>query len=303
MYKEIASNRNRTVLLFSFFLIFVIGLGYFFSYIYQDISILFFAALFSIVMSWISYFYSDKIALSVSGAKPIKKADAPTLFRTVENLSITAGIPRPRIYIIPDQSMNAFATGRNPEHAAIAVTVGLLQALDKSELKGVIAHELAHIQNRDILLQTVVVTLVGLVALGSRFFLRFSIFGNRREGGQAGLVMFLIGIALAILAPISVKLIQLAISRKREYLADASGSLLTRYPKGLAGALRKISSDQHQLRTANEATAHLFFANPFKKEADNRQSSWLAGLLSTHPPVEERIKRLEEMIPEKGGSQ
>ncbi len=297
MYKEIAFNRNRTILLFSLFLIFVIGIGYLFSYIYDDISILLFAAIFSVAMSWFSYFYSDRIALSVSGAKPVIKRQAPTLYRTVENLAITAGIPKPDIYIIPDQSMNAFATGRDPKHASVAVTAGLLQALDKQELKGVIAHELGHIQNRDILLQTVVVTLVGLVALASRFFLRFSFFGgNRREGGQAGIVIFLIGIALAILAPISVKLIQLAISRKREYLADASGALLTRYPKGLASALRKISNDKNQLRTANEATAHLFFASPFDKSAKGESGSWLSGLFSTHPPIEERVNRLEEMI-------
>lgn len=295
MYKEIASNRNKTILLFSLFLIFVIGVGYFFSYLYDNISILIYAAIFSIIMSWISYFYSDKIALKVSGAKPVTKSQAPTLYRTVENLAITAGIPKPDIYLIPEPAMNAFATGRDPEHASVAVTLGLLQALDKQELKGVIAHELSHIKNRDILLQTVVVTLVGLVALASRFFLRFSFFsgGNRREG-QAGIVLFLIGIVLAILAPISVKFIQLAISRKREYLADASGALLTRYPKGLADALRKISSDKNQLRTANEATAHLFLANPFKSR---KAGSWLSGLLSTHPPVEDRIEKLENMIP------
>jgi len=298
MYKEIAFNRNRTILLFSLFLISIIGIGYLFSYIYEDFSILFFAAIFSIIMSWISYFYSDKIALSVSGAKPISKKQAPTLYRTVENLAITAGIPRPKIYLIPDQSMNAFATGRDPKHASVAVTQGLLQVLDKTELQGVIAHELSHIKNRDILLQTVVVTLVGLIALVSRFFLRFSFFssGNRREGGQAGIVIFLAGIALAILAPISVKLIQLAISRKREYLADASGALLTRYPEGLARALRKISQDRNRLRTANEATAHLFFANPFKKITKRDGGSWLSGLFSTHPPAELRIKKLEQMI-------
>jgi heat shock protein HtpX len=299
MYKQISFNRNRTILLFSLFLIFIIGIGYLFSYIYDNTSILIFAALFSVLMSWISYYYSDRIALSISGAKKIEKSDAPNLYNTVENLTITAGLPIPDIYVIPDQAMNAFATGRDPEHASIAVTSGLLQALDKTELEGVIAHELSHVKNRDILLQTVVVTLVGLVALASRFFLRFSFFGggNRRDSGQAGLVLFLVGIALAILAPISVKLIQLAISRKREYLADASGALLTRYPKGLASALSKISQDQNQLRTANEATAHLFVANPFKKKEGGKESSWLVGLFATHPPVEARIKKLSEMIP------
>ncbi len=300
MYNQIAFNKRRTFLLFTLFLFVVIGLGYFFSLYFQSFSILIFAVIFSVVMSWFSYYYSDRVILSISSAKKIDKSDAPDLYRTVENLCITAGLPTPDIYIIPDQAMNAFATGRDPKHATIVVTSGLLQRLDKTELQGVIAHELSHVKNRDILLQTAVVTLVGIIALASRWFLRISFFGGgRRDSGRAGLLLLIIGVILSILAPIAVKLIQLAISRKREFLADASGALLTRYPKGLASALKKISKDSNRLETANEATAHLFISSPFKKAAgsNKRGTSWLANILSTHPPVEQRIKELDEMIP------
>ncbi len=297
MYDQIASNQRRTFLLFSLFLIVIIGIGYLFSYLYQDMIILWIAVAFSVGMSWFSYFYSDRVVLSISGAKRIKKSDAPQFYRTVENLCITAGLPLPKIYIIPDPAMNAFATGRDTKHAAVAVTSGLLQRLEKPELEGVISHELSHIKNRDILLQTIVVTLVGLVALISRWFLQISFWGGgRKREGQAGMIMLVASIVLAILAPIAVKLIQLAISRKREYLADASGALLTRYPKGLANALEKISHDQHRLRTANEATAHLFISSPFKKKA-KETTSWLTALFMTHPPIEKRIKALNKMIP------
>lgn len=303
MYQQIASNQRRTFLLFSIFLIVLIGIGYLFSSLYQDPIILIGFVVFSVGMSWFSYFYSDRVVLAISGAKKIKKGDAPHLYRTVENLAITAGLPLPKIYLMPDPAMNAFATGRDDKHSTIAVTSGLLQRLSKTELEGVIAHELSHIKNRDILLQTVVVTLVGLVALVSRWFLRFSFWGGgqRKEGGQFGLIMMIAGIGLAILAPIAVKLIQLAISRKREYLADASGALLTRYPKGLANALEKISQDNHKLRAANEATAHLFISSPIKRrrrerEDNAQQGSWLTNLFMTHPPAEKRIKALNEMI-------
>lgn len=300
MYNQITSNKRRTIFLFSLFLIVVIGLGYFFSLYFNSFFILIFAVVYSVVMSWVSYYYSDRIVLSISGAKKIEKSDAPELYRIVENLCITAGLPTPDIYIIPDQAMNAFATGRDPKHATIAVTSGLLQKLNKNELQGVIAHELSHVKNRDILLQTMAVTLVGIIALASRWFLRISFFGGgRRDNGRAGLFLLILGIALSILAPIAVKLIQLAISRKREFLADASGALLTRWPKGLASALEKISKDTKKLRTANEATAHLFISSPFKKASSGggKKASWLANLLSTHPPAEQRIKKLSEMIP------
>jgi heat shock protein HtpX len=217
----------------------------------------------------------------------------------VENLSITAGLPKPKIYLIEDLSPNAFATGRDPEHASIAVTSGLLEKLNKVELEGVIAHELSHVGNYDIRLMTIVVVLVGIVALLSDFFLRWTWFGSRRrdgEGrGQIQMILFILAIVLAILAPLAATLIQLAISRKREFLADATGALLTRYPEGLASALEKISKDPEPLEAANKATAHLYIESPFKK-GENRGQGWLVGLFNTHPPVGERVKRLREMI-------
>ncbi len=213
----------------------------------------------------------------------------------MENLSITSGLPQPDIYVIDDPAPNAFATGRDPKHAAVAVTTGLLERLEKIELEGVIAHEMSHVKNYDIRLMTVVVVLVGVIALVSDFFLRWSFFGGgfrRRDsgGGQLGAILVIVGIILAIISPIIAYLIQLAISRKREYLADASGALLTRYPEGLASALAKISADQHQLRKATNANAHLFIANPFKGKAKR-----MARLFMTHPPIEDRIKKLKEM--------
>ncbi len=242
-------------------------------------------------MSFTSYWYSDKIILAMSRAKEIKKEDNPKLYRLVENLCITAGLPLPKIYIIEEMAPNAFATGRNPKHAVIAVTRGLLDKLERSELEGVLAHELSHIGNWDILLQTVVVVLVGLVALLSNWFLRWSWLGGRRrtrQAGQLGALMLLAGIILAILSPFIASLIQLAISRKREFLADADGALLTRYPEGLARALEKISKDKIPLRAANKATAHMYIANPFKGKK-------LRKIFMTHPPIEERVKVLRGM--------
>jgi len=232
----------------------------------------------------------------MAGARPVEKRDNPELYRIIENLCITAGLPLPKIYIINEAQPNAFATGRDKNHAAVAVTRGLLERLNKSELEGVIAHELSHIGNKDMLLQTIVVILVGVVAMISDIFLRLSFWGGRsnndREQGQAGAILFLFGIIAAILAPLAATLIQLAISRKREFLADASGALLTRYPEGLASALRKISSDPTPLHTANNSTAHLYIASPFRgRQAKN----WLNNLFSTHPPIEERVKALMDM--------
>ena len=225
-------------------------------------------------------------------AKPVGFQDNSELYRIVENLCITAGLPIPKIYIINTLALNAFATGRNPEHAVVAVTEGLLNHLDRSELEGVIAHELSHIGNRDMLVSTVVVVLVGFIVILSDFFVRWSFFGGRsskRENGNAAAIMMLIGIFLAILAPIMAKLIQLAVSRKREFLADASGALLTRYPEGLASALEKISQDEMPMRHAGHAVAHLFIASPFKGE---EKTSWFTRLFMTHPPISERIKIL-----------
>ncbi|RJQ31330.1 zinc metalloprotease HtpX [Candidatus Parcubacteria bacterium] len=275
------------------FLVLVIGIGWVFSQVYGDPSFVMIAVIFSLFMNIFSYWYSDKIVLAMSGARgPITKEDNMELYRLVENLSIASGIKMPRVYIIDDQSPNAFATGRNQERAAIAVTTGLMRILNKNELEGVIAHELSHIGNRDILVSTIVVVLVGFVALLSDFFLRAQFFRGRREreeGGQVQLILTLVGIALAILAPVTATLIQLAISRKREFLADATGALMTRYPDGLASALEKISSYPVSLRRANKATAHLYIVSPLKGKEG---TSWLAKLFMTHPPIEERIRAL-----------
>jgi heat shock protein HtpX len=278
----------------SLFFIFVIAIGWFFSYIYKSEDILIFAIFLSVISSFVSYWFSDKIVLSLSRAKEIKKSEAPELYRLVENLCITAGLPLPKIYIIAESAPNAFATGRDKNHAVVAVTRGLLEKLEKVELEGVIAHELAHIGNRDMLLQTVVVVLAGIIAYLSNILLRISWrsgFSRRNNRNGNILLMFFTLIAL-ILAPIAATLIRLAISRKREFLADASAAMLTRYPEGLARALEKISADQNPLRVASNATAHLYIANPFKgKEATN----WFIKLFSTHPPIEERIRALREM--------
>jgi len=273
------------------FLIVVIGLGWFASGYFGNPAILYGAVAFSFVMNFVSYWYSDKIALASAGAQPVSIQSHAELWRIVENLAITAGIPMPALYVIEDPSPNAFATGRNPEHGAVAVTTGLLRILDKSELEGVIAHELAHIGNRDTLVMTVVVVLLGFVTLVSDFFFRAQLFGGGNRDNRGNAIVMVIGIALAILAPLIATLIQLAISRKREFLADASGALLTRYPEGLASALAKISHSGRPLQKANHATAHLFIANPFGGE-EEQKTGFMEKLFMTHPPVEERIKAL-----------
>ncbi|MDP3987741.1 MAG: M48 family metallopeptidase [Candidatus Levybacteria bacterium] len=254
------------------------------------------ALIISGLMSLGSYYYSDKIILTMSKAKQIKKEDYPQYYRIVENLCIGDGLPMPKVYVIEDSAPNAFATGRDPKHAVICATTGILEKLNKVELEGVVAHELSHIKNFDIRLMAVVVILVGLVALLADFFMRSLWFGGRRNddrgSGSAQGIFLLIGIILAILSPIIATLIQLAVSRKREFLADASGALLTRYPEGLASALEKISRDKEPLEAANNATAHLYIVNPFKGKEIN---SWFAGLFNTHPPIEERIKILRSM--------
>ncbi len=290
LYKNYDSNIRKTWVLMSLFFIFVIFIGWGFSYFYSAPEILYFAVGFSIIMNFFSYWFSDKIVLSMSGAKEVSRDSHRELWNITENLAITAGLPMPKLYIINDSSPNAFATGRNKEHSAVAVTSGLLQILDKTEIEGVIAHELAHIGNRDILLQTVVVILVGFVALLADIFIRSNMFGGRdnNRDGRTGLILLLVGIALSILTPIVATIIQLAISRKREFLADATGALLTRYPEGLASALEKISSYGQGLRKANNATAHMYIANPFGAKA----RKGLHKLFMTHPPVEERAAAL-----------
>lgn len=273
----------------SLFFAIIIAIGFFFSQYYNNPNILYFFIAFSLIMNMVAYWRSDKIALALNRAKVIKKEDNPNLWNLVENLSITAGLPMPKICLIDDPAPNAFATGRDKKHAVVAVTTGLLQILDKTELEGVIAHELSHIGNRDILLSTVVVVLVGFISIITDIFLRSTFFGigKNSDDNKAGGWMVLVGIVLSILAPIVAMLVQLAISRKREFLADASGALLTRYPEGLASALQKISQYARPMAHANKATAHMFIANPFGGAGKK-----ISSLFSTHPPVEDRVRAL-----------
>jgi len=294
LYTQAESNIRKTWLYLTFFLLLIIGIGWFLSYYYQNQLILYIATAFGILTGFSTYWYSDKIVLAMTKAKPIEKKDNAELYRFVENLCIAAGLPLPKIYIIDETQPNAFATGRDVNHAVIAVTRGLLEKLEKPELEGVIAHELSHIGNKDILLQTIVVILVGIIANLSNLFLRFSLLGRgrRNSNSKGGNILLILGIVAIILAPIAATLIRLAISRKREFLADASGALLTRYPEGLARALEKISADPNPLKVANDSTAHLFIASPFK---GRESTSWFTKLFLTHPPIEERIKVLREM--------
>ncbi|MEW5805361.1 MAG: M48 family metallopeptidase [Patescibacteria group bacterium] len=306
VYKQVSSNTFKTWILITLFLGLIIGLGWFFSYYYNSPGILIFAVLFSVFSAFFSYWFSDKIVLRLAGAREIaKKSDFPELYRIVENLAIAAGLPMPKLYVIDDPSPNAFAAGRNPKNAVVAVNRGLLEILDKSEVEGVIAHELSHVGNRDILLMTIVVVLVGIVSLLSDWFLRMRFWGLGRSSRdsdsrqQSGLIA-IIGLIMMILAPIVGSLIQLAISRKREFLADADAVLITRYPKGLADALRKIALTNVQPRFAHSATSHLYIASPFKEDAKGvggelPDTPWHVNLFSTHPPIKQRISVLEKM--------
>lgn len=294
MYNQIDANKRKTVYLMIIFVTFLVTLGYFLGYLLGDpYTIMALAIIISLVMTLTSYYSGASIALSTAGAKEIKKEQNPYVFRMVENLCITAGLPLPKVYIIQDDAPNAFATGRDPKHASIALTTGLIDHLENEELEGVIAHEISHIKNYDIRIMTVVIVLVGAVALLTDIFFRISLFGgNRRSSdrGNAGAVMAIIGIVLMILSPFIAKIIQLAISRKREYLADASGALLTRYPAGLANALEKISHYKQPMRRTSTAIEHLYIASPFFGS-----KKFTAKLFSTHPPIEDRIKKLREM--------
>ncbi len=293
LYTQQSRNVRKTWLIMTAFLLIIIALGWSFSYIYNAPEILFIAVLFSVVMNIFSFWNSDKIVIKMTGAKEITRESHRELYNIVENLSITAGLPVPRIYIINDSVPNAFATGRDKEHSAVAVTTGLLNIMDRSELEGVIAHELAHIGNRDILVMTIVVVLVGFVTLLSDFFLRMSFFGggDNRGDGRFQVIMVIAGFVLAILSPVVAMLIQLSISRKREFLADATGALLTRYPEGLASALEKLESHSGKMKKANHATAHLFIASPFGRKSNKGWNKWFM----THPPVSERIEALRTM--------
>jgi heat shock protein HtpX len=301
LYTNIDSNKRKTWFLMSGFFVAIILIGYVFSQAMNDSAILYIAVIFSIVSSFVSYWFSDKIVLAMSSAKEIDHDSNRELYHLVENLCITAGLPTPKIYIIDDTAPNAFATGRDPDHAVIAVTTGLLQKLEKIELEGVIAHELSHIGNRDILIATLVTVMVGIIVLLADWFRRWTFWGGGRRrsndsggGGQLRLILFIIAIVLSILAPIFAYLMQFAISRKREFLADADGALLTRYPDGLARALEKISNDREPLEVANRATAHLYITSPFKENEEGKVG-FFTKLFMTHPPIEERIAALRGM--------
>jgi heat shock protein HtpX len=296
LYTYQSANIHRTWLLFGVFFVVVMGLGYIFTMAYGDPSFIIFAGIFSVVYSLIGYYSSASIALGLARAQEIQKSDNPDLWNIVENLAITAGLPMPKLYITPEMQINAFATGRDPKHAAVAVTSGALQRLNKDELQGVLAHELSHVGNRDILVSTVAAILAGIISLVADVFLRslfFGGFGGRRGNGsgEAGEIFFFAAIALSILAPIGTMLIQLAISRRREALADASGVLLTRYPEGLISALRKIEVDTVPMASAKDSTAHMWIDSPFK----GKQVSWWHKLFMTHPPIEDRIAALQKM--------
>ena len=295
LYTQQDSNIRKTWLLMGTFLVAVIAIGYAVSWYLNDVSILYIAVVFALLMNVGSYWYSDKLVLSMTGARPAERAEVPELYNIVENLSITAGLPMPKIFLVDDPSPNAFATGRNPENAVVAATTGLVALLDKNELEGVMAHEMAHIGNRDMLVMTVAVVLAGFVAILADFLSRAMMFGGGdKDRHPAFLILGILGI---ILAPIAAQMIQLAISRKREYLADASAALLTRYPEGLASALEKISSHHAPMKRVSHATAHLFISDPTPDAEAGKPSmmSKLNALFATHPPAQDRIRILREM--------
>ena len=293
---QIASNVVKSYLFMGVFTALVIGLSYVFGQaLGYGNSFIGIAVVLSVGSSFVSYFYGDQIVLAMSGARPATRTKDFDFFTVAENLSIAAGLPMPKLYVIEDTAMNAFATGRDPQHAVVCATSGLLSRLDRREVEGVIAHELSHIENYDIRMMAIVAVLVGTVAYTSDFFMRSLWWGGDRDRDNDrdnGGLFLVIGIALAIISPLIAMMIQMAISRKREYLADATGALLTRYPEGLARALTEISSDKEVLEAATNATAHLFIANPFKGK---KFGSWFSGLFDTHPPIAERIKILRSM--------
>ena len=290
LYTHQESNIAKTWILMTVFFAVVVAIGWGVSYYYDSPGILAFAVIFSVATNVWAYWSSDKVVIALSGAKPASEAQYPDLNNIVENLAITAGLPKPRVYVIQDPAPNAFATGRSKEHAAVAVTTGLLGMMSRTELEGVLAHELSHIGNRDMLVSTVAVVLVGFVTLVSDFFLRSALFGRGdRDRDSKNPVLMIVAVAFIVLSPIVATLIQLAISRKREFLADASGALLTRYPEGLASALQKIGGYAHPMQRANNATAHLYISNPFGPKA---AMSGITKLFMTHPPIEDRVRAL-----------
>lgn len=292
LYAQRSSNIRKTWALVLGFLVMVIAAGYAVSWYYNNPGILYFSVIFAIGTNFYAYWASDKLVLSMNRARPATREEFFDLYTVTENLAITAGLPKPKLYVIDDPAPNAFATGRDENHAVVCATTGLLSMMTRAELEGVISHELSHIKNRDMLLMTVAVVLAGLIAILADLFMRMSFFGGDRRDDRGGSPIFMILAVIGIiLAPIAAQLIQLAISRRREFLADASGALLTRYPEGLASALEKIGSYGAPMRTANTATAHLFIGDPFGKRAKGAVG-WIEKMFSTHPPVQERIAAL-----------
>lgn len=293
IYEQVDANKFRSTLVIAGFISFVTVAAYLIAYAMgYDLSAVGFALIVSGVLSFASFYYSDQMILSISGAKPANRKDHFLFYTVAENLSLADNLPMPKLYVIEDTAMNAFATGRDPEHAVVCATTGLLSRLNRTEIEGVVAHELSHIKNYDIRLMGIVTILVGMITLLADILLRTRIRGNknRDDDGNLGMILFVAGLVMAILSPFVAQIIQLAISRRREFLADASGAQLTRYPEGLASALEKISKDTEPLEAANKATAHLYIANPLKNHHDS--IGWFAGLFNTHPPVAERIKAL-----------
>lgn len=299
MYEQISSNKRKSVFLIFFFLVLIFLLSWVFAQLFEFGRYAYVLAIvIAVVMTFGSYYASDKLVLAVSKAKPVSKQDYPHLYNVVEGLALAAGLPKPQCYIIDDTAPNAFASGRNPKNAIVVVTTGLLDKLNRVELEGVIAHEMAHIKNYDILVQTLAVVMVGVIALLSDWILRSFFWGrrgrsrssSRDRGGDIGSIIAIVGVVLAIFSPFIAQLLRFSVSRKREFLADANGALLTRYPPGLASALKKLDADREPLEVANKATAHLYIVNPLKdlKGKTNK-------MFSTHPPIEERVSALENM--------
>jgi heat shock protein HtpX len=296
MYEQIARNKWKSFFLVLFFILMIFLLAW----VFEELTGLGEAGLvlaifIALASAFGSYYASDKIVLAISRAKPVEKSEYPYLYNVVEGLAIAAGIPAPRCYVIEDTAPNAFATGRNPKHSVICVTTGLLQKMNRAELEGVVAHEMSHIKNYDVLIQTLAVVMVGVIALLSDWILRSFLWGGSRRSrssrkGNAGAILIVVGLVMAVVGPFAAQLIRLAVSRKREFLADASSAMLTRYPAGLASALRKIADDKEPLEAANKATAHMYIVNPLKNV-----KGFMNKLFSTHPPIEERIAALEKM--------
>ena len=305
LYEAQAANRRKSALIMVLFILFVTvsvyvisqAMGVYFGYEPGGLGVAGLALIISGLITFVRYYASDKIVLSISGARPADRKRDYNFYTVAENLSLAAGIPKPKLYVIEDSAPNAFATGRDPKHAVVCATSGLLNKLTRTELEGVVAHELSHVKNYDTRLMSIVAVLVGMVALLADIFLRTSFRGGRsdRRGSQAAAIFLLLGIIFAILSPIISRLIQLAVSRRREFFADSSSVAITRQPSGLISALKKIAADHEPLEAANKATAHLYIVNPFK-EKGHGAVDWFAGLFNTHPPVSERIAALTKMV-------